>query len=161
MGVRLKRFPEYDVALEVFSGKITLELLYRHLSLLREDDPTRFIIYVDPAADLSSLTAETVMEFGRADAARQRKLKLLNNLTAYVSPPGPVAQVVDFWCQYVQLIDDYPATPALFSDLNAACVWLGLPEAAREALTEEIEAHAVDRPAPLAETERAAPGQRA
>jgi hypothetical protein len=160
MGVRLKRFPEYDVALEVLTGAITLELAYEHLGLLRKDDPSRFIVYLDPDVDVSSVTAEALMEFSRADAARQRKLRHLHNLTAYVCVPGPIRQVIDFWVQYVQLIDDYPAKPAVFSDLDAACAWLGLPEEARQTLTEEIAALARDGPAPVAETGREAPGPR-
>ena len=160
MSVRLRRLPEYGVVLEVFSGVITLELLYRHLSLMREGDPPRFLVCFDRTADLTSLTVETISDFRHATSARFRELNFENVLVAFVSAEGPNTQLLEFWCRYVQLMGDQRHTPALFSGLNSACAWLGLPEAAREAITEEIEAHADAGRASEAEREGKFPEQR-
>jgi hypothetical protein len=139
MGVRLKRFPEYGVLVAVFTGLVTREDLYEHLSSLREGEPLRFLGYFDPTADMTALSVEEIAGFKAASAAKLGEIKVEHALAALVCPPGPNAHFVDFWCRYVQLDGDRPTTPALFSGMKSACAWLGLPDRAREVLTEEVE----------------------
>lgn len=135
MGIRRKRFPEFGVTLEIFSGVITAELLLERLGSLREGDLARWIGYLDATVDLSQVDLAAIPDLKRANAARLRELKVEKGLVAIVCALGANNQAVDFWLRYVQADVDHPTSLALFPSLKTACDWLDLPEAGCRALT--------------------------
>jgi hypothetical protein len=142
VGVRLERYPEHGVTLEIFTGAITWKVLHEHLSLLREGDQAR-LLYFDPTVDTSRLDVAGFPEFRRATAARLKELNVEKALLAFVcAPGGSNEQLLDFWCRYVQVDSLHPATPALFPSFQVACHWLSLPEAACRTLIEAVETRA-------------------
>jgi hypothetical protein len=143
----------------VFSGLVTREDLYDFLSLLREGEPPRFLGYFSPASDLTYLSVEELADLRAAIATRLREIKAEHALIALVCASDANAQVIDFWRRYVELDRDRPTSPALFSGVNSACAWLGLSEAAREALSEEV-ADAAPRRAALSKPEAEFPDPR-
>ena len=142
MGVRLQRFPEYGVTLEVFTGVITPELLFGRLRALREGDGARWIIYIDPTVDLSRVDIATIPELKNANAARLKALKIEDPRIAFVCDPGECENdlTFEFWLRYVQLRHEHPGAQQVFSTLAEACDWLDLPQAARTRLAEAIAA---------------------
>lgn len=141
VGVRLERFPEYGVTLEVFSGVLTPELLLDRLGALRAGDAARWIIYADPTADLSRVDVAAIPEIRRASFARLRELGVADARIAFVCEPGANAPLFDFWLRYVTQYGEHPGQ-AVFRTLKAACDWLDLPEAACRTLTQAAQAGA-------------------
>lgn len=141
MGVRLERFPEYGVTLEVFTGVITPESLFGRLRALREGDGARWIIYIDPSVDLSRVSIATIPKLRQANADRLKALHIEEPRIAFVCDPGEHEQVTfEFWLRYVQLHHEHPGSQYLFPTLADACDWLDLPQAARTTLVEAVEA---------------------
>jgi hypothetical protein len=141
MGVRLQRLAEYGVTQEVFTGVLTPELLIGRLGALREGDGALWIIYIDPTVDLSRVDIASIPQLKRANAVRLEALNIDDPRIAFVCDPREhELPSLEFWLRYVQLRHEHPGSQELFPSLKAACNWLDLPQAARKALTEAIEA---------------------
>lgn len=146
MVVHVTRLDDYGVNLTVYSGRITLEdalAHYRSLPASHAINP-RWISYFDPSADLSELSVAAFPEMKRALGAKlveiygDRPVKAAMVCDSRLNHP-----IISMWRSFLSGGAGQPAAPGLFSSLKAACEWLGLPEAARDAL-----AAAVAGPAP-------------
>jgi hypothetical protein len=139
MGVRLERFPEYGVTLEIFTGVITRELLFGRLAALREGDGALWIIYIDPTVDLSQVDIVTISKLKRANAVRLSELNIDDPKIAFVCDQNESDLITfEFWLRYVQLRHEHPGSQELFPTLAEACDWLDLPQAACTTLTEAV-----------------------
>jgi hypothetical protein len=143
MSVRVKHFPEHGVTLYLYSGAITPEAAIQCIGSFRGG---RQVHYVDQTADLSGLSVAFIPELKRAADARLKEVGGVEPVVpALVSPSGGNASFLHFWCSYVAADKDHPVRPAEFTDIKAACEWLGLAEPACDALSEAVECEPVLR----------------
>lgn len=149
MGVRVERFPEYGVTLCVFSGKITPEVVRRHFSSLEPDDVVRRINYADPTGDMSGVDVTIFPELKRVIAARLNALLAgKRGVSAVVSDAKIDTLTLHFWASYVGQDSSFPVRVASFESLEAACAWLGLPEAGCRAVIAAARGEAPSRATP-------------
>ena len=141
MGIRVKQVPEFGLTLIIWSGTVTREEVIEHYSRLTAADAGRRIIYLDPTLDRSGLDVASFPELRRIITAKFKELygdtpvrSAIVRGGASVSEPD-----IDFWFRYAGVEIDYSNTPAGFPSFEAACEWLGLPDAACRAVREAIE----------------------
>lgn len=139
MGIALKRFPEFRLDLNLYSGAVSDIELLRHLGNL--DSAANWLSYFDATADLSGIDlahfptlkqAVTAKEYERADD-EPRRHALVN-----ISPANEL--FVRFWRSYVTSGVRIAHTRAIFPTLDAACRWLALPRDARETVAVAVAA---------------------
>jgi hypothetical protein len=90
--------------------------------------------------DLSQVDIATIPKLKRANAARLEALNIEDPWIAFVCNPGENELTFEFWLRYVQLRHEHPGSQELFETVAEAYDWLDLPEAARKAVTEAVEA---------------------
>jgi len=130
MSLRVERFPEYGVTLCVYSGVFTVEDLREHWSALTPEDVIRRISYADATADASRIDMGAFPELKRHFAARLKALLAgKRGLSAFVSDGKTGRLGPDFWTSYLGQDSSVPVQVAPFESLEAACAWLGVPEA--------------------------------
>lgn len=139
MCVRVQRFPEFGVTLNVFSGALTHEAMMRFIDQIEPADSVRWINYLDPTLDISGLDVARTAMRKRALAAKLYALHAPAPVRSALVCTSPTNELVaEFWPRYVALDDHYPAEPAAFPTLGAACAWLELPPGACEALGDAV-----------------------
>jgi hypothetical protein len=141
MALRIRRLREHGVTVAVASGAVSPEDIMADLEALDPADAApRWINYLDPTIDLSAVDVAFLPLMRRLAAAKMRELHGDGPLVAaWVSPPDAEETFRRFWPNYTSNDDRYPAELAAFGSIEAACEWLGLSEAAREAVVEVIE----------------------
>lgn len=145
MGLRLRRFPEYGVALHIRSGAFNGEELLRYFRSLGPADALRWIYYYDETADASGVMLGHIPELKHTINAKLEELFGDRPPASIVVNRGAANQsYVDFWAGFTTR-DQYPAAPLQFSTLKAACEELGLSDAACEALEDAVSAE-TERP---------------
>jgi hypothetical protein len=147
MAIRSKRFPEYDLSLYVVSGPHSGEDAIRFVEGLGPADAMRWLTYFDPTVDLDDHDVASLPRLKRTIAAKLKEL--------FGDEPRPRVIVCSsraheefflrFWKDYLIKGEVQPAKPIIRGSLVAAYDWLALPEAAREAVSREIEARALVR----------------
>ncbi|HUO11994.1 MAG TPA: hypothetical protein VMU37_04480, partial [Caulobacteraceae bacterium] len=68
MGVLAKRFPEYGVILQVFRGVITREAWMEYYAAFSAAQTDRFVTYLDPSTDFSTIALASGPELKRVVA---------------------------------------------------------------------------------------------
>lgn len=137
MGIRTKLLSEHGVFVGIFSGTVTSEELRDYI----DQFPTEkclFLTYVEPNADVSQANVAAIPELRRAVSAKVSEHDHGQGFSAWVCEPGANEPYLEFWRRYRE-VGEHPAPPALFHTIEAACDWLGLPEAGRQAVIEAIE----------------------
>lgn len=135
MAGRLKRFPEYGVTLIIFSGKVEHDEAVELISKLDQRDRNYRITYLSEDVEVGRMIAD-IPQFKRAVAEKQRELPDARG--ALVCGSSAAREYLDFLKRYWATGDAHPTMPRAFPSLGAACDWLGLPDGACEALTEEV-----------------------
>ena len=137
MGIRLLRFPEYRLNLNIYSGAISAVDLIQHQGRL--DSAADWLSYFDATADLSGIDladfpalkhAITAKEYERGEDEPRRH--------ALVNVPDANALFVSFWRHYASAGVRNAHQREIFATLEAACRWLDLPHAAPPAIAEAI-----------------------
>lgn len=143
MGIRLKRFPEYGLELYIYSGPISCEEMLRHLQ--RVDGSADWLSYLGPTADLSGIDVAHFPLLKRTAAAREASAppKEQPSRHALVTVSAVNTQFVQFWCNYGRIGVPQAHDRVVFSTLEQACRWLGLPPGGCERIAEAAEADAV------------------
>jgi hypothetical protein len=140
MAIRVKRLPEYGVTVVIWSGRLTLEEVRRHLSTLDAASPGRWLNYWDPSVDVSGLGIAKIPEVKRLLAARLKEVYGDKQLiSAVVRAPGTHELFPEFWPGYASADQAYPAKVKAFLSLEAACEWLNLPDDGRRAVIDAVE----------------------
>lgn len=131
MGIRVERFPEFDVELHIYSGAVAGDELIRHFRKLGQADALRWIHYHDPSTDMSVMDLACLPELKRAISAKKRELFGDEPaVSAIVYGSRTNERFFSFWRTYAATGDPHPRLPVLFSSLEAACDWMRLPKAA-------------------------------
>ena len=140
MGIQAKRFPEYDVILQIFRGEITREVWMAYYADFSATDADRFVTYIDPLADLSKLDVASGPELKRVVAARLREV-YGDKPVVSILVPGAEAQeaYLQFWRDFEKAGETHPAASVVVPDLQKACELLGLPDEAWKRLAAAIE----------------------
>lgn len=135
MACRLKRFPEYNVTLIEFSGKVQHAETVALINALDKRDLGFRITYLSDDAEVSRMITD-IPTFKRLLAEKQEELPAARSALVYRATAAK--EYVDFLKRYLAAGGAQPTMPRTFSSLEAACDWLGLPERACEALIEEV-----------------------
>lgn len=141
MSITLSRFPEFKLALLAFRDRIdAAEMLefFRGRNADRESE-TRWLTWIDPGADLSQLDLMSITELKRLVDRKQRERAWDENFrTAIVSNSRRNDPMVNLWKGYVGRDPDHLSKPVVFSNLEGAYAYLGLPAEARETVAQAI-----------------------
>ena len=139
MCIRVRRFPEFGVAMAIYGGALTPAILLRFVDDLGDADADvgGWVNYLDPTLDLSGMDVAHIPVLRRALAAKLKALYGEGHIkTALVTASQVNELVLSFWPSYVGHDVEYPHEPTAFASLDAACDWLRLPETAHRALAE-------------------------
>jgi hypothetical protein len=142
MAIRAKRLPEYGVTVVVWSGRLTVDEVRRHIGGLGAvcTDANRWVQYWDRTADLSGLGVAVIPELKRLIAAKLKELYGDKHaVSAVVRAPAMHDPFPEFWPSYASADQAYPAEVAAFPSLEAACAWLNLSEDGRRAVIDVVE----------------------
>lgn len=143
MGIELRRFPEHDLALRIVSGPTSVEDVIRFYKGLDASHAPRWITYIDPdttAAAGDVVPVARVPELRQVIAAKMEELFGDRPVVSIVvCPSRQLRGILKFWRAYSPAGEAHPIRPALFRNLDEAFERLGLPEAARAAVTSAIE----------------------
>lgn len=141
MSISIARFPQFKLALLVFRDLIdAAEMLefFRGRGAEREGE-TRWLTFIDPGADLSQLDLVSITELKRlVDRRRRERASDESFRTAIVSNSRRNDPIVTLWKGYVGRDPDHLPKPVVFSSLEGACAYLGLPAEAREMVAQAI-----------------------
>jgi hypothetical protein len=141
MSISITRFPEFKLGLIVFRDLIdAAEVLdfFRGPDADRHGE-TRRLTYIDPGADLSQLDLMSITELKRVIDRKRRERALDESFRiAIVSNSRRNDPIVNLWKGYVGRDPDHLSKPVVFSSLEGACAYLGLPAEAREALAQAV-----------------------
>jgi hypothetical protein len=139
MTIRVKRLPEFDLTLNVWTGKLTREDLIAHYNGLTAQEAGRRIAYLDPALDLSSVDVATIPGVTRLVAARLKALYGDKPVTSVVvaAPGSENARLFEAWFRYFAA-EGLSDGPVLKPGVKAASDWLGLPHDACEKIRAAI-----------------------
>jgi hypothetical protein len=135
--IRVTRCPDFGVNVTVYSGKITRQELIEHYSTINAGDAAsadRWISYFQPSADLSDIDIAAFAELKRITSAKLKEVYPDRPLAVAIVCDSRINEpILSVWRSYVGADAEHPSDPGLFSSLKAACDWLGLSQAAREA----------------------------
>lgn len=148
MGINLTRRPEYGVTLLSFSGKLGLSDFFELCEKIDARDRCRWLSYCDSTLDLTEIDVAHLPELKRVAASKQAEIfpeGTPPNAVVYSSKAGE--DFIRFWQKYTLAGKLHPMTPAVFSDLNAACHWLGLPQDACRTIEAEVKSQGATPPA--------------
>lgn len=134
MAGRLRRFPEYGVTLIIFSGKMKDNETAELLSTLDERDRACRISYFSGDVDVGDVVADMSCV---KKVLEQKQRELSGGRLAFVHQSTAAKEYFGFLKRYWSAGEARPTMPRVFSSLKAACDWLGLPDRACGALTEE------------------------
>lgn len=132
MTIELKRYAEYGVTLMVFSGALTAEQLIGRFCELDGRDRGCWLSYFDPTVDLTGVDIAHLPPLKRMVAMKERELlgdARQRPRHAIVYGSAVTEPFFRFWRSYAAAGDAHSITPGVFSNFEAACDWLGLPEA--------------------------------
>jgi hypothetical protein len=133
--IRVERLPDYDVVLHLYSGAMAGGEVISHFRRLGASDAGRWIHYVEPNADMSCLDVACLPELKRAIADKKHELFGDEPSTsAIVYGSRTNERFFTFWRSYAGYGEPHPRLPVLFTSLEAACEWLRLPRAGRQAV---------------------------
>lgn len=137
MPTRKTHFPEYGLSLFVLVGKHTVEEAIGLFQGLGSSDASRWITYCDPSVDMPEQSVCRFPEVKRTIAAKRKEIFGDRPQAWAVVATSRVNQdFFNFWRSFAEASEQPEAAPRLFSTLDAACEWLGLPETARQAVIE-------------------------
>jgi hypothetical protein len=140
MGILAKRFPEYGVVLQIFRGVITRELWMAYYAGFAAAHADRFVTYVCPSADLSTIDLASGPELKRVVAAKLREVfGDAPVVSIFVRTSMEQDPYLNFWCGFERAGDKHPAESVIVSDFKAAGDLLGLPDGAWERLAAAVE----------------------
>jgi hypothetical protein len=128
MSVRLRRYPEYGVTFFMFSGVLVADELRRLFEGLDRRDAGRWLSYGDDTVEMTGIKVSDLPALKQLMHGKQKELfgdSPPPNAMVYSSKHGE--ELLRFWQLYTLIGDVRPMTPAVFSNLNAACRWLTLP----------------------------------
>jgi hypothetical protein len=135
MGIRVERFPGYDVEVHLYSGPMVGEEVIRHFRELGPADALRWIHYLDPTADMSVIDVACLPLLKHTIASKKEELfGDRPSVSAIVYGSRTDQSFFSFWRSYAAAGELQPRLPVLFSSLGAACEWMRLPEAGRKAV---------------------------
>jgi hypothetical protein len=141
MGIVVKRLPEYGLTLDVWRGTVTADEIIGHFEGMTAAEAGLRLSFIDPAATLYA------MDIAHIPAVKRAADRLLNELyadrpvtSAIVCTPGQNRPVIEFWRRYAWPDPEEGRHAVVFSSLDEAFDWLGLPEAARQKVIETLEA---------------------
>jgi TetR/AcrR family transcriptional repressor of nem operon len=129
MAASLKRFPEFNLQLSVFSGAVTDDDLLKCFSAL--DHKAHWLGVFTKDADVSGVDIACFPALKRAvtpDASEPAGTK--PRLSALVNLSESSELFVRFWAHYATAGDRSARKREVFSTIEAARQWLGLPAAA-------------------------------
>jgi hypothetical protein len=141
MSISITRFPEFKLALVLFRGPIdAAEMLdFFRGPWADRDGETRWLTFVAPDADLAQLDLMSITELKRVvDRKRQEQPWDESFRSAIVSDSRRNDPMVNLWKGYVGRDPGHRAKPVVFSSLEGASAYLGLPMEAREVLAEAV-----------------------
>jgi hypothetical protein len=142
VSIRVTLFPEFDVNVTVYSGKITRDELIEHFRALGDGGAARcdrWVSYFDPTSDLSAVDIAALAEIKRITAVRVGQIWGAGRLaSAMVCESAVNEPILGVWRDYLSSDPHHPAAPALFLSLKSACDWLHLSEPARQAVLDAI-----------------------
>lgn len=138
MGVHCKRLPEYGLDLSIYYGPVSCEELLRNFR--RRDCRANWLSIFSVTADLTGIEVARFPELKRAvdakdcepggdEAVRRQALVDLPNAKA--------DNFVRFWRNYIYEGVQRPRERAIFTTIDEAGRWLGLPMAALGAIAAE------------------------
>lgn len=148
MGINITRHPEYGVTLLTFSGKLGIGDFVELCDKLDQRDRGRWLSYCDSTLDTTGIDVAHIPELKRVVALKQSEIfpeRPPPNAIVYSSAAGEA--FTRFWQKYTLAGNFHPMTPTVFSDFNAACNWLGLPQGACRKFEAEVESQSSTRPA--------------
>lgn len=127
MSAHHKRFPEYNLDLNIFSGSVSTDEMIQSFRSL--DQKANWLACFCEDANLSgigiahfpAMKQALVGEETETDAAAPKKRSALVTLSA------PNELFVRFWSEYASSGVSAPRDRAMFPTIAAACEWLGLP----------------------------------
>jgi hypothetical protein len=127
IGVTL--LPEHGVNVTVYSGRITRDELIGHFATELDEAAAasahRWVSYFDPTSDLSAVDVAALAEIKRITAAKVAELWGPGQLaSAMVCESAVNDPILGVWRDYLGADPHHPASPALFSSVDAACDWL-------------------------------------
>lgn len=131
-------FPEHDLTLLVTRGKHTGQDVIQTFQSMDASCATRWLKYIDETTDMSEVYLSNLPVMRRVKAEKRRELfgdsPKPSAVVCDASPSGQI--LIEFWQRYTDLGE------RCFRSLDEAYDWLGLSEAARDAV-----AHALDEDA--------------
>jgi hypothetical protein len=136
-----KYFPEFGVTLNVYSGKLTPDVMLRFIDSIDSNVGSNWVNYLDPTLDLSGMDVEHFPVLRRALANKMRELYGEAHVRCALVSASPENELFSrFWTSYVGPDVQYPAEAVEFPTLQAACHWLGLSKQVSKTLAEAVEA---------------------
>jgi len=125
----LKHLPEYNLEVGVFSGAVTDDEMLESFSKL--DKNRNWLGVFTKDADVSGVDIACFPALKRAVTPDAPELRGGEpKLSALVNFSGPSELFVRFWVHYASADDQPWRKRQMFSSIEKACAWLGLPPAA-------------------------------
>ena len=126
MGIRLVKFPEYRLNLNIYRGEISTAELFFHLRRL--DSAADWLSYFDTTADLSGIDLAHFPALKHAITTKEHeRVGHEPRLHALMNVPASNALFVRFWCSYISAGVPAAHRRQVFPMLEDACRWLDLP----------------------------------
>lgn len=129
-------FPEHDLMVHLIWGKHTSQEVIEAMQALDATCATRWLVYLDPTADMSKVDIAQIPAIRRAKSEKRKELFGDNPKLFAVACGSKKSRqyFFKFWGKYSDCGEHY------FRTLGDAYDWLGLSGAARAAV-----AHAINR----------------
>jgi hypothetical protein len=151
MGVRLHWLPEYGVGMTVYSGKITPQMLFDHVSGIdprRAPTPRCWITYLDDSVDVSDVDLAAQLQIRDLAGAKFRESRREARLQcAMVCRSRLNRPHLSLWQACTREDPDHRSDSQLFESLKEACDWLDLDGEARRQVAALAEGRAEAVPA--------------
>lgn len=146
MGLWQKTFPEHDLTLRVYAGKVTADEVIRSYETLDAGTGSRWLTFVDLAGEaphrvIEDIPVERYPEIKRTLTAKTKALFGGRRVTsAIVCCAEAFDEIAGFWRAYTAAGDKAPIDAAFFTSLPQACAWLDLTDAACADVSSAIKA---------------------
>ncbi len=146
MGVSLTRFTDPGLNLVIYRDAIPREELLDFFHRLDGDDPANaspWLSFFDPRADISELDLMVFVELKRILTPKLKAMAPDAPLvSAFVCDSRMNAVILNLWRSYVGRDPEYQSEPTVFTSLEAAFNFLGLPTDAHATLAQAVRAKA-------------------
>jgi hypothetical protein len=147
MGLSQTHFPEHDLTLRIYAGKVTADEVIRSYKEQDAATGSRWLTFVDLAGEtpqgiIGDIPVGRFPEIKRTLAAKTRSLFGDRRVSAaVVCSAEAFDEIAGFWRAYAVAGEEAPIDAAFFTSVEEACAWLELTDAACAAVTRAIEAH--------------------